>query len=112
MANNEALKTIKTLSEGVDPRTGEVLPHDSPFQHGDVIRALYAATEALERQVRIEKRRRNMPEFSGRPWTQEEDQQIVRAFDAGTKGDDIAKKHKRSKGAIVARLVKLGKINV
>lgn len=48
----EALKVLKLLAEGYDPRTGEVLPDESCCQYPNVIRALSRAVQALEAEVR------------------------------------------------------------
>src|SRR5689334_268643 len=47
---------------------------------------------------------------AGRPWSQEEDARLGRAFDDGISIEMLAQEHKRSRFAIEARLVKLGRI--
>ena len=72
----EALKILEPLAEGVNPTTGEVLPADSPFQQGQVVRALACAVELAKREIR----KSELPQGAGKPWTQEEDAQLRRKF--------------------------------
>ena len=43
----------------------------------------------------------------GKPWTREEDAQLVREFQAGVSLEDLAEKLKRGVNAVEVRLVKL-----
>jgi hypothetical protein len=53
-----------------------------------------------------------MPESgSGSRWTPEEEQRLVSSFDTGRTVDELARAHKRSRAAIEARLVRLGKMD-
>ena len=51
---SEARAIIKTLAKGVDPFTGEVFAEDSPYNHPQVIRALFAAHDATFAGVGVE----------------------------------------------------------
>jgi len=44
----EALKIVRDLADGIDPHTGEVFPTDGPYQHPQVVRALYTVLRHLE----------------------------------------------------------------
>jgi hypothetical protein len=46
----------------------------------------------------------------GKPWTADQEAQLLKAFDAGRDIDDIADAHGRTQGAITSRLRKLGRI--
>jgi len=46
----KAISIIRSLSEGVDPYTGEQYPADSPYQMPDTVRALHMVVMALEKQ--------------------------------------------------------------
>jgi len=109
METVEARKIIRNLADGIDPVTGEVFPMDSPYQHPQVIRSLYAALATMDRQ---KKARQVDPSRSkaGSPWTNEEEAQLIDAFDSGMHIDGLAKIHSRTPAAITARLEKLGKI--
>ena len=110
MDNDEALKIIQALADGVNPVNGEVLPDNSPYQSAKVVRALNASIKAIEHKIKSDTRRSNLPENAGKPWSNEEDYQIAKAFDNGVSVTEIANTHQRTRGAIQSRLVKLGKI--
>lgn len=55
MEAKRAIAILKTLVDGVDPRTGAIFPMDSPYQDSDVVRALYAAIDTLGRGERIDR---------------------------------------------------------
>ncbi|MBI3938323.1 MAG: hypothetical protein HY323_15195 [Betaproteobacteria bacterium] len=111
MERQAALKIIQQLADGVDPHSGEVFPSDSPYQHPDTIRALFFALHALEtRPVSRQPAGEGAPENAGKPWSEDEDKALASAFDAGRQIPELAAQHKRTRVAIQARLVKLGKI--
>lgn len=111
MDTDNAWQIITTLASGVDPITGEIQPADSTLQHPDIVRALYVASMALqERLGNSSNRRAARPERAGAPWSDEEDQQLVQAFEEGIDPHDLADRHQRTRGAIHARLIRLGKI--
>ena len=111
MHTNQALAVIRSLANGVDPETGEVFAHDSAYQKPSVVRALYEAASALEKQERFERRSANAPVKTGEPWTEDEDRKLLSAFDAGRTLSDLASIHERTLGAVRARLFKYGRIN-
>lgn len=45
---NRAKEIVSALAEGIDPATGEILPEDSVYNKGDVVRALYTLLEACK----------------------------------------------------------------
>jgi hypothetical protein len=110
MQTCEALRIIQALADGADPSTGEVFPQESPYQHPQVVRALLTAARALERQARIERRNRRLPERAGKPWDEAEDKRLLQAYDANTTIPELARQHERTQGSIRARLEKLGRI--
>jgi len=110
MNNEEALRIVQALADGVDPFTGEVFPENSPYQTAQVVRALYASIQALEHQTDADARRANLPANAGKPWTVEEEQQVIKAFEAGQSLSEISNQHLRTYGAIRSRLIKLGEI--
>jgi hypothetical protein len=107
---SEALRIIPALADGCDPNTGERFPEESPYQHPQIVRALLAAANALERQKRNEARSNNLPTRAGKPWDEEEDQLLLQRFDAKTTIPQLAQQHGRTDGAIRSRLEKLGRI--
>ena len=72
---------------------------------------MYAAAEALERNARVEKRKRELPAKTGEPWSEDEDRKLLAAFDAGRALQELAAAHERTMGAVRARLLKYGRIN-
>jgi hypothetical protein len=110
MEISEALRIIQALADGVDPNTGEVFPVNSPYQHPQVVRALFTAAKTLERSERRARRDDRLPENAGKSWDHAEDRQLCQGFDAGMPISQLAQQHKRTEGSIRARLEKLGKI--
>ncbi|MGD0786042.1 MAG: hypothetical protein ABR969_09540 [Sedimentisphaerales bacterium] len=112
MIEQDALGIVKSLADGVDPVSGEVFPADSPYQNVQIVRALLAAVNALENSVRRKNRKTNLPERAGKPWNKTESDLLIQKFDNGISLVDLAKEHKRTRGAIQAQLAKLGKIEL
>lgn len=110
MEISEAMRIIKAAADGVNPFTGEVFPGDSVYQHPQMVRALYRALAAMEARQRWEEKKRQQPENAGKPWTPEDDEQLVSDFDSGVKIQELARRFKRTYGSIEARLVNMGKI--
>lgn len=111
MDDKKAIEIVKTLAEGIDPITGEVFPADTPYQNADIVRALHKAEEALKRVAKIDHRIKNLPERAGKLWGKEESDLLAERFDSGMPIAEIAKTHQRTKIAIAARLVRLGKVS-
>jgi hypothetical protein len=107
----QALSVVRSLANGVDPESGEVFPPDSTYQRPQVVRALYEAASALERIERFERRKNQLPQKTGEPWSEEEDRKLLAAFDAGRALQELAAAHERTMGAVRARLLKYGRIN-
>ena len=116
MERERAVQIIQALADGIDPLTGAVFPADSVYQRADTVRALYFAIHSLSSPVRGAKastaqdKDKSAPSNAGRPWSQEEDLRLGQAFDAGKSVETLAEEHKRSRWAVEARLVRLGKI--
>jgi hypothetical protein len=111
MDQAQALAIVRSLANGVDPESGEVFAQESAYQRPQVVRALYEAAAALERIERFERRRSQMPQKTGEPWSEEEDRKLLAAFDAGRALQELAAAHERTMGAVRARLLKYGRIN-
>jgi hypothetical protein len=106
----EAQQIIDILAGGIDPETGEMLPPDSCLNSPNTIRALFLASKALAAAVRKAEADGDRPGKAGKAWSQAEDEQLLKAFDAGTTVQDLASLHERSTGGITSRLVRLGRI--
>ena len=111
MEEARAHAIVSALANGVNPLTGELFAVDSPYQSPDVIRALYCAVRALEAPTR---RRTRAPGAAsnndGKPWTDEEDRQLLSAFDGGRPLAELAQAHARTRGGIQARLIRHGRL--
>jgi hypothetical protein len=123
MERETALRILNALANGVHPATGEKFAADSPYQHPDTVRALFEAMRAVEggttatrapaaTPAPAQERRPASPQSgSGARWSSEEEQKLASAFDAGRSVDELARAHSRSRAAIEARLVRLGKMD-
>ena len=109
MERQHALKILNALANGVHPATGEVFAADSPYQHPDTVRALFEAVRALDSDTT--KLREDKAAGTFVRWTPEEEERLAEGFDAGKTTAELAKLHDRSRAAIEARLLKLGKID-
>jgi hypothetical protein len=107
---DQAIAIIQQLADGVDPATGERLPPSSVYQQADTVRALHLALEGLARLKRVKERVHSGPPNAGRPWTKDEEDKMLRQFDAKVDVAVIAQELNRTTGAIWARLEKVGRI--
>ncbi len=117
MEKETTLKILNALANGVHPATGEKFGADSPYQHPDTVRALFDAMRAVE-SAQVPATAAAPPQKSALPqsgygarWSAEEEQRLAGAFDAGRSVDELARAHNRSRAAIEARLVRLGKMD-
>jgi hypothetical protein len=107
MEIEEAIQCIRALANGTNPETNESLEETSVCRRPQAVKALNRALAALVAQQGREQKR---PSNAGRAWSQTEDAQVCEELRNGTDFHEIAKTHNRSIAAILARLVKLGKI--
>lgn len=110
MTPDEAIEIVTKLAEGVDPYTGQRLPSESVYQQADTVRALYVALDGLAKLKRAHERQKSLPTGAGRTWTEDEEQEVLRRFDAKEDVAEIARDMNRTTGAIWSRLEKLGRI--
>ncbi|HET9403691.1 MAG TPA: hypothetical protein VFO57_03830 [Burkholderiales bacterium] len=119
MEREQTLRILNALANGVHPATGEKFAADGPYQHPDTVRALFQAMRAVEGSgatvaapAPAPERKPALPESgSGSRWSAEEEQRLAAAFDTGKTVDELARAHGRSRAAIEARLVRLGKMD-
>jgi hypothetical protein len=104
MDNTKALLTLSALASGVHPDTGEPFAADSPYQSGNVVRALYSAVRALEAMEKKNQLSKVVPANAGRPWTADEDKRLLELFEQGSDIASIARSHQRTVPGIQARL--------
>ena len=106
MEINRAKEIVSALAEGIDPTTGELLPEDSIYNKGDIVRALYAVLSALD----AKKPKRKLPKNAGKAWSKEDDDLLIDLYRSGASKKDICNTFKRTITGIAARLVRLGEI--
>jgi hypothetical protein len=105
MDTSEALTVVRALADGVDPVTGEIFPPDSAFQRAHTVRALMVAAEAL---AAARGKRAHLPQKTGKPWTDVEDERLRAGYANGLSVVDLAAEHHRTTGGIRARLLRNG----
>ena len=110
MEKSKAIDILKLLADGVHPATGEQLDKDHVINEPEVIRALNSAVETLVSEEKKIMRQRDLPKRVGKPWSENEDKALIKAFDSGLSLNDLVAKHQRTRGAIRTRLIRLGKI--
>ncbi len=114
MDREQTLRILNALANGVHPATGEKFAADGPYQHPDTVRALFEAMRAVEggAPAPATERKPAFPQSgSGSRWSPEEEERLAGAFDSGRSVDELARAHNRSRAAIEARLVRLGKMD-
>jgi hypothetical protein len=111
MEEARALTIVSALASGVNPLSGEIFSVDSPYQSPDVIRALYSAVRALEAAGRRRTRGSDTASSNaGKPWSEDEDRQLLAGFDGGRPLAELAQAHGRTRGGIQARLIRHGRL--
>lgn len=104
-----AKELLEMLADGINPLTGEVLSYNDSCNQGEIVRALNVAVAELDKLT--VKRSKPQPDNAGKPWTKEEEEQLTEEYQGGIAANEIAKLHNRSKGAIAARLARLGMVS-
>lgn len=110
MDDIKAAEILKSLAAGIDPGTGQPLAGTAPLQSTEVVRALFLAADLLETRQRQLRRQQALPRNAGKPWSAEEDQRLLAAFDAGQRMEELLAAHERTRAGIEARLVKHGRL--
>lgn len=110
MDSAQALVVVRSLANGIDPDSGDVFPPESAYQRPVVVRALFEAATALERQQRSDRRKADLPRNTGKPWNEDEDRRLLASFDTGRGLNEIAASHERTVTGVRARLVKYGRL--
>lgn len=113
----QAQEILQMLLNGIDPVTGEIFPDDHVCNEPDVIRAFHHAITALGKECiqnqqddkgKTDKSKDPSTENAGKPWTSEDDGNLIEMYEDGVSITKIAAHYKRTRGAIRSRLVKLG----
>lgn len=116
MELQSARQIIDTLAQGIHPVTGEAMPEDSPYNAPPVIRALFAVSQALDKEgpsaQKPQRQRSAPPVNAGKPWSPEDDATVLAGFDRGDDPKVLADSLGRTRFGIEQRLIKLGKVVV
>lgn len=123
MKLEKEIKVLEALANGVDPITGEVLDNQSPYNHPDVIRSLFAVLNELKnptKKAKLPKKtleekqadniENGLPKNAGLSWTNAEKEDLVEKFKSDVSIDELSEIHGRTKGAITSELKKQGLI--
>lgn len=117
MDRETVLHHLRAWADGVDPSTGSTLPPDHPGQRPDTLRVVFAALALLSSPAPgvaefagANRPSAGGPRNAGRPWSADDDATLANGFDAGETIGALAARLERTRGAINARLVRLGKI--
>jgi len=115
------LKIVADLANGIDPITGELLPSESPYNHPDVIRALFTTLDLVKNlpkkapkvkktpeQKQAENIENGLPQNAGLPWTDQQRADLAQKFSSGKEIKELAEIHGRTDGAITSELKKQG----
>jgi hypothetical protein len=108
MREQQAQEILQSLIQGIDPISGQELASGTVLQRAEVLRALLAGVAALEEGAARAARKAHMPGNVGRPWSPQEQNELVSAFQSGEAVASIAQRHGRTLRAIEARLQGLG----
>jgi hypothetical protein len=106
----ESVAILKALASGFDPRSGEEFAEKGVWSDPRVIGALSQGAQALDVQLRRNAARleKPLPPAAGQPWTSDEDERLKAEFQSMTSVRALAELHSRTRGAISARLLRLG----
>jgi hypothetical protein len=110
MKFEQAKEILHALFLGTDPTTDQPLPDVPVLQRAETLRAFQTAIRSLEESIKKEAFKAARPTNASAPWSEEEKQRLVAAFQSGTSIDDLAVAHGRTVRAIESRLVVLGLI--
>ncbi len=116
MDREAVLHHLRAWADGVDPSTGITLPPEHPGQRPDTLRVVFAALALLSSLPAVatpadaNRSSTGGPRNAGRSWSAGDDATLTSGFDAGETIGALATRLERTRGAINARLVKLGKI--
>lgn len=110
----KAVNILEALSRGKDPFNGESLRYDQVCADDMVQQALEAVLMDLGRDGIfggcLKLRHTNRPANAGKPWNEQDENELLEMFEAGADNERICAHFKRTEGAIAARLVKLGRL--
>ena len=99
----KATELLQILADGINPITGELLPDTDSANQVEIVRALHTILNYVESSRN--RSAKKLPENAGKPWNDAERTDAINEFKSGMSLYEIAKKHKRTSGAIRAFLI-------
>ena len=116
MEKSQVVETLSALASGVHPVTGEVFDEDSPYNHPQILRALFGSLEIIQAPASraAKKSQEEINREQGRPlrfnmrWSEQEDEELLSLIVKGTLTGEIAEHFQRTKGSIHSRLQRQG----
>lgn len=106
----EVVRRLRAWSLGIDAASGEPLARAQSLCDTEVHATLAAALGLLEASDAAGTAAAPRPRNAGRPWSDDDDARLLAGFDAGSGVPELAARLERTRGSIVARLVKHGRI--
>jgi hypothetical protein len=110
METQETLRIMRALADGINPESGEVLTANAVYHDPPVVRAFHRAARAWNTWKNASVRRRRHRRSPARRGRGRKMRKFVRSCAGELIFQQIATTHNRAISSIVARLVKLGKI--
>lgn len=120
MHQEKTISIIEGLANGIDPITGEVLPNDSPYNHPEVIRALFHVISLIPKAKKpkrtIEQKQednleKGLPKNYGLPWNESDVQLVISNYNTNISIEVIANQMARKPSSIIGLLKKHGVIS-
>lgn len=111
MDDVRAAAIIRSIVAGLDPATGGTLTDLTLLRSPETLDALSLAADSLETSSRQQRRQAALPRNAGKPWSKDEDDRLLQAFDGGATVDVLTAAHERTRAGIEARLVKHGRLD-
>lgn len=115
----QARETLRALTQGIHPLSGEPLAESDACRHPEILGALVALLAASEAESSTEPRRERRPREPradapnhGKAWDDDERRRIAEAFAKGQSLRAIATSHGRTYGSIRGALIKQGLITM
>lgn len=106
----EVVRRLRAWALGIDAASGEPLAPAHALRDTEVHATFAAALGLLEATDASRAAATPRPRNAGRPWSGDHDARLLAWFDAGTGVPELAARLERTRGSIVARLVKYGRI--
>ena len=110
MTSYEHIAIIRALAEGRDPFSGHPLAPTGLLNDARIARALIFAADSLQSMSGQKSETLDRPANAGVAWDSRQESELLAAFDSGMSVGNLARKMGRTRGAIQARLSRLGRL--